>query len=81
MMGQELFLYHNNIKNYEKNTKIIRNFFASQKIHLLGRFSYFEYINIDAAVDRALEVMLAINQDNRDKTTMLNDALHYSRNL
>jgi protoporphyrinogen oxidase len=39
--------------NYYKNVWNVRNWFQSIGIHLLGRFSYFEYINIDAAVLRA----------------------------
>jgi len=48
-------------KKYEKNVRIIRSWFPSQGIHLVGRFSYFEYINIDAAVKRALEFASLIN--------------------
>lgn len=47
--------------DYEKNVKIIRGWFPSQGIHLLGRFSYFEYINVDGAVARALELASQLN--------------------
>lgn len=43
-------------KDYEKNTKVIREWFPKQGIHLLGRFSYFEYINVDAAVERSMKM-------------------------
>lgn len=48
-------------KNYEKNVKIIRDWFPKQGIHLVGRFSYFEYINVDAVVERAQEIAGKIN--------------------
>lgn len=47
--------------HYEKNVKIIRDWFPRQGIHLVGRFSYFEYINIDAAIERAMEIAGKIN--------------------
>lgn len=46
---------------YEKNTKIIREWFPQQGIHLLGRFSFFEYINIDGVVSRAIEIASKLN--------------------
>lgn len=48
-------------RDYEKNVKIIRDWFPRQGIHLLGRFSYFEYINVDAVVERAQEIIGKIN--------------------
>lgn len=47
--------------NYEKNVKIIRDWFPKQGIHLVGRFSYFEYINVDAAIERAMQIAGKIN--------------------
>lgn len=47
--------------NYEKNTKIIRDWFPRQGIHLVGRFSYFEYINVDMVIDRSMKVASLIN--------------------
>ncbi len=43
-------------EHYLENVAIIRPFFEDQGISLLGRFSHFEYINIDQAVQRALEL-------------------------
>jgi len=40
-------------QQYEKNVAIIREWFPKQGIHLLGRFSYFEYINVDGVVATA----------------------------
>lgn len=50
-------------KHYLKNVALIRPFFESQGISLLGRFSHFEYINIDQAVQRALELAARLNGD------------------
>ena len=47
--------------DYERNVKIIRDWFPRQGIHLVGRFSYFEYINVDGAVARAMEIAGRIN--------------------
>lgn len=46
---------------YQKNVKIVREWFPSRGIHLVGRFSYFEYVNVDAAVERAMEIAGRIN--------------------
>jgi protoporphyrinogen oxidase len=48
-------------QNYEKNVRIVRDWFPRQGIHLVGRFSYFEYVNVDAAIERAMAVAGAIN--------------------
>ncbi|MDR3491894.1 MAG: NAD(P)-binding protein [Gammaproteobacteria bacterium] len=48
---------------YEKNAEKVRAWFTSIGIHLLGRFSYFEYINVDMAVDRALKLAIELNGD------------------
>lgn len=47
--------------NYEKNVSIIRKWFPTQGIHLVGRFSYFEYINVDGAVATAQKIAEQIN--------------------
>jgi protoporphyrinogen oxidase len=65
-------------KNYEKRIKIIRNFFKRQGIDLLGRFSYFEYINIDMAVERSLKLICENNKkkfSNNLKRNLLKRAL------
>lgn len=46
---------------YEKNVKIVRDWFPKQGIHLVGRFSYFEYINVDGVIKTALEIASKIN--------------------
>jgi protoporphyrinogen oxidase len=46
---------------YERNVRIIRDWFPRQGIHLVGRFSYFEYINVDGAVERAREIAGRLN--------------------
>lgn len=49
-------------RNYEKNTKIIREWFPKQGIHLVGRFSYFEYVNIDGVIARSEEIAAKLNR-------------------
>jgi len=60
---------------YENHTKIIRDYFAQVGIDLLGRFSYFEYINIDMAVARSIETYQRIAQSTLTKEELLNKAL------
>jgi len=51
---------------YEENAAKVRAWFTSIGIYLLGRFSYFEYINIDMAVDRAIKLAIELNEDKDD---------------
>lgn len=51
---------------YEENVTKVRQWFTSIGITLLGRFSYFEYINVDMAVDRAIKIAMQLNQDHGD---------------
>jgi protoporphyrinogen oxidase len=64
---------------YEAAAEKVRAWFASQGIHLLGRFGYFEYVNVDMAVDRALKLAIALNQEQESysqlKSTYLQNAL------
>jgi protoporphyrinogen oxidase len=53
---QESYVVYNN--GYEYYANLIRDYFKSINIDLIGRFSYFEYVNIDMAVDRALNSQL-----------------------
>ena len=48
-------------KMYERNTKIVREWFPKQGIHLVGRFSYFEYINVDMVIARSMKVAEKLN--------------------
>jgi protoporphyrinogen oxidase len=48
---------------YEACAEKVRQWFASIGIQLLGRFSYFEYVNVDMAVSRALEIAMKLNGD------------------
>jgi len=48
---------------YEEIVKKVRAWFRTKGIYLLGRFSYFEYINIDMALDRATQLATELNQD------------------
>lgn len=47
--------------NYDRNTKIFRDFFRKEKIELCGRFSEFEYLNMDATIERAMAMAEKIN--------------------
>jgi len=60
---------------YENHAKIIRDYFAEVGIDLIGRFSYFEYINIDMAVARSIETYQRICQSTLTKEELLNKAL------
>jgi protoporphyrinogen oxidase len=47
---------------YTKKMRIVREFFASSGIDLLGRFAEFEYINMDEVVSRSLRLAEKLNQ-------------------
>jgi protoporphyrinogen oxidase len=61
-------------QNYQGSIKIIREYFSSKGIDLLGRFSYFEYINIDMAVERALALSI-VNGECTNEGAILSNAL------
>ncbi len=42
--------------DYSRNIKIIKDYVAKQGIILCGRFAEFEYLNMDACVERGLEI-------------------------
>lgn len=46
---------------YQKNVEIVRDWFWRQRIRLVGRFSYFEYVNVDGAIERAMEIAGKMN--------------------
>jgi protoporphyrinogen oxidase len=50
--------------DYQWNISIIRSYFKKLGITLLGRFSEFEYLNMDACVRRAIEKAAEINNEN-----------------
>ncbi|MGQ3892385.1 protoporphyrinogen/coproporphyrinogen oxidase [Legionella sp. CNM-4043-24] len=60
---------------YEEHAQEVRQWFQSQGISLLGRFSRFEYINIDMAVERALQLATELNGDPPQKSLYLARAL------
>lgn len=51
---------------YEKKAREVREWFSAQGIYLLGRFGYFEYVNVDMAVDRALKLAIELNNEHGD---------------
>ena len=48
-------------RDYGKNTKIIRDYFATLGIDQLGRFAEFDYINSDECIRRALVLADKLN--------------------
>jgi len=46
---------------YEQRAELVRSWFREQGIELVGRFSYFEYINVDGAVIRSMDVAGRMN--------------------
>ncbi|MBI4991409.1 glycosyltransferase, partial [Candidatus Gottesmanbacteria bacterium] len=64
---------------YEKNTDIIRNWFPKQGIHLVGRFSYFEYVNVDMVIARSLEIASLLNKS--EKISILSPAHQNEGNI
>lgn len=50
--------------NYEKNVHLVRQWFPTHGIHLVGRFSYFEYVNVDGAIERALKTVASLTGKN-----------------
>ena len=59
---------------YEENANMVREWFSMMGISLLGRFSYFEYINIDMAVERAIKLAIELNKDTGDLDQLIS---HY----
>jgi protoporphyrinogen oxidase len=49
--------------NYTKNMDIINNYFEKIGIYLIGRFSEFKYLNMDACVRSAMELTNKLNQN------------------
>lgn len=48
-------------RGYERHAAVVRDWFPTQGIDLCGRFSYFEYVNVDGAVARAMDVAGRLN--------------------
>jgi len=57
--------------DYESNVMKIRKYFDDQNLHLVGRFSFFEYVNVDMAVERALKVSSRLNGDGQSQAPLL----------
>jgi protoporphyrinogen oxidase len=47
--------------NHKRNTDIIKKFFASIGVELLGRFAEFEYINMDEVINRSRKMADRLN--------------------
>jgi protoporphyrinogen oxidase len=48
-------------RNYSRNVAVIRGYFASLGIDLLGRFAEFDYINSDECIHRAMKLAEKLN--------------------
>jgi protoporphyrinogen oxidase len=48
-------------RGYERHAAVVREWFPQQGIDLCGRFSYFEYVNVDGAVARAMDIAGRLN--------------------
>ena len=48
-------------RHYAENTRIIREWFPTQGLHLAGRFGFVEYANVDGILIRNLEIAAALN--------------------
>jgi protoporphyrinogen oxidase len=51
------YAYVINDLNYNKNIKNIKNYFTKREIGLVGRFSQFKYLNMDACVKSAMDYL------------------------
>jgi protoporphyrinogen oxidase len=51
--------------SYQRNIGIVKDFFATTGIELLGRFSRFEYLNMDACVRQAMTLAERLNANAR----------------
>jgi len=60
---------------FEKKIERIRMWFYTRNIILLGRFSFFEYINVDMAVKRSIEIFKKLNNSNTKKKIILKQVL------
>ncbi|MFI4917959.1 MAG: protoporphyrinogen/coproporphyrinogen oxidase [Legionellales bacterium] len=60
---------------YEDHANMVREWFSTLGIDLLGRFGFFEYINIDMAVDRAIKLAIKLNNDHGDLEQLATDYL------
>lgn len=56
---------------YENYANKLREWFASMRIYLLGRFSYFEYVNVDMAILSAIKLAARLNGDLADEATKI----------
>lgn len=48
-------------RHYAANTKVIREWFPTQRLHLAGRFGFVEYANVDGILIRNLEIAAGLN--------------------
>ena len=48
-------------RGYERHAAVLREWFPREGIDLCGRFSYFEYVNVDGAVARAMDIAGRLN--------------------
>lgn len=61
MLREMLKIYVIHDLNHKRNMNIIKKFFASVGIELLGRFAEFEYTNMDETINRSIGMAKKLN--------------------
>ena len=61
MVHREKYAYVVFDRDYSRNVGVMKEYFKEVGIDLCGRFSQFEYLNMDACVKRAIDLSRAIN--------------------
>tara|TARA_B100000586_G_C20100313_1_gene424564 strand:- start:748 stop:2088 length:1341 start_codon:yes stop_codon:yes gene_type:complete len=62
--SKESYIVYN--EGYEVIANKIRRYFLDNGITLIGRFGYFEYVNVDMALDRVVNIISSKYDQNRD---------------
>ena len=62
--SKESYIVYN--EGYELIANKIRRYFLDNGITLIGRFGYFEYVNVDMALDRVVNIISSKYDQNRD---------------
>ena len=61
--SKESYIVYN--EGYEVIAEKIRKYFLDNGITLIGRFGYFEYVNVDMALDRVVNIISKKYDQNR----------------
>lgn len=65
MVHREKYAYVVFDRDYSRNVSTVRRFFERAGIDLCGRFSRFEYLNMDACIKKAMDLSGAINSEKK----------------